>query len=381
MEDNKHIYFKGLNGLRFFAAFAVIITHIEMIKGQMYCPSLYFNSKIIKELGSLGVIFFFVLSGFLITYLLLKEKEQTNTINVKKFYVRRVLRIWPLYFLIVAIGFFVLPYFHFMDLPFFSKYQAHLSILNLVFFLIMLPNLAFAVFKPLPHVGQLWSIGVEEQFYLLWPWVVKKSKNILKTLSIIIVLLIIVKAIVLYIFMCDPKNTDLIILKNFVAMFKIESMAIGGIGAWMVFRKKYFQKVLSNYFLLFAIAGVFALIYFVPDQLQDGSFLIHSVLFLIIILNVSLNPSSKIKIENKFFVFLGNISYGIYMYHLMVVAAFIGVLKKMGFTVDNSIPSQLLVYIGATGCSILAAWLSYRYFESWFLKLKHKFTVVKSGSL
>ncbi|MDP1801586.1 MAG: acyltransferase family protein, partial [Bacteroidota bacterium] len=164
-------------------------------------------------------------------------------------------------------------------------------------------------------------------------------------------------------------------------MLKIESMAIGGVGAWMVFEKKYFQKLLNNYFLLLAIAGVFFLIYFTPDMLQDAAFLVYSVLFLIIILNVSLHHSSIIKIENKIFVFLGTISYGLYMYHLMIVAAFIGILKHFGFTVDNSIGSQLLVYTGVTGLTILVAWLSYRYFEAWFLKLKHRFTIVRSGSI
>jgi peptidoglycan/LPS O-acetylase OafA/YrhL len=380
MSSNKHIYFSGLNGLRFFAALAVIITHIELIKEQMDLPSLYSSNKIILELGGLGVVFFFVLSGFLITYLLLKEKEQTGTINVKKFYFRRILRIWPLYFLIVALGFFLLPHFKFMELPFFSKFNSHLSVLNLVLFIVMLPNLAFAIFKPLPHIGQTWSIGVEEQFYLIWPWIVKRSKNILRTLFVIVVLLLVIKIIVLFIFKANPQNPNLLILKNFIAMLKIESMAIGGIGAWMVFKKKYFQKVLSNYFLLLAIGGVLGLIYFTPEKLQDASFLVYSVLFLTIIINVSLNTNSIIKIENKVFVFLGNISYGLYMYHLIVVAAFIGFLKYIGFQVDNSIASQLVVYSGVLSLTVLVAWLSYRYFESWFLKIKYKFTVVKSGS-
>jgi len=381
MEGSKHIYFKGLNGLRFFAAFAVIITHIELIKGQMDCPNLYSTNKLIFELGGLGVVFFFVLSGFLITYLLLKEKELTDTIDVKKFYIRRILRIWPLYFLIVILGFFVLPHFHFMEIPFFSKFNTHLSILNMILFLVMLPNLAFAIFKPLPHIGQLWSIGVEEQFYLLWPWVVKNSKNILRTLCIIVLILFLLKVIVLFLFLSDPTNPDLLILKKFIAMLKIESMAIGGVGAWMVFKKKYFYKLLSNYFLFGAIASVLLLIYFTPNMLQDASFLVYSVLFLIIILNVSLHETSAIKIENKFFVFLGTISYGLYMYHLMIVSAFIGALKHFGFTVNNSAGSQLLVYTGVTGSTILVAWLSYRYFEAWFLKLKHRFTIVKSGSI
>ena len=267
-----------------------------------------------------------------------------------------------------------------MDLPFFSKFNSHLSLLNLLLFLIMLPNLAFAIFRPLPHVGQLWSIGVEEQFYLIWPWVVKKSKNILKTLFVIIVFLIVIKIILLFFLRNDPQNTNLLIIKKFVAMLKIESMAIGGIGAWMVFKKKYFQKLLSNYFLIGAIVCVLVLIYFMPQKLQDASFLIYSVLFLIIIINVSLNTNSIIKIENKVFVFLGNISYGLYMYHLIVVAAFIGFLKYIGFQVDNSVTAQLVVYSGVISLTIFISWLSYRYFEEWFLKLKHKFTVIKSGS-
>ncbi len=365
--------------MRFFAAFAVIITHIEMIKYQMECPNIY-KTKMVFELGGLGVIFFFVLSGFLITYLLLKEKEQTGTVNVKKFYLRRILRIWPLYFFIVLLGFFVLPYFHFMEIPYFAKFKAHLSMINLFLFLIMLPNLAFAIFKPVPHIGQSWSIGVEEQFYLLWPWVVKKSKNILRTLCVIVVLLIAIKITVLFIFKAYPANTSLLVLKNFVAMLKIESMAIGGMGAWMVFEKKYFQRILNNFVLIGAIISVIIMIYFTPVKIQDAAFLIYSVLFLLIILNVSLNPKSFVKLENKVFVFLGNISYGLYMYHLIVVAAFIGFLKYTGFTVDNSIVSQIIVYISITGLTILLSWLSYRYFESWFLKIKHKFTVVKSGS-
>ena len=380
MSGNKNIYFSGLNGLRFFAALAVIITHVELIKEQMNCPGLHTDNKIIFELGGLGVVFFFVLSGFLITYLLLKEKEQTGTINVKKFYYRRILRIWPLYFFIVGLGFFILPYFKFMEIPYFTQFRSHLSILNLILFFVMLPNLAFAIFKPVPHIGQSWSIGVEEQFYLIWPWVVKRSKHLLKTLFLIIVLLIILKVIVLIIFKANPQDQNLQALKNFVAMFKIESMAIGGIGAWMVYKKKYFQKVLNNYFLIGSLLGVLGMIYFTPDKLQDGSFLVYSVLFLIIILNVSLNTNSIIKIENKAFIFLGNISYGLYMYHLMIVAAVVGLLKYLGFEVDNSFSSQIIVYSAVIGLTILVAWLSYRYLESWFLKIKHKFTVVKSGS-
>lgn len=380
MEKQTHIYFKGLNALRFFAALAVIITHVELIKSQMNCQNLYYKSKLIMELGELGVVFFFVLSGFLITFLLLSEKEKTGTIAVKKFYLRRVLRIWPLYFLITALGFFILPHLHFIDNAFLSPFNGYTYTLNLILFIIMLPNIAFVFFKPMPHIGQTWSIGIEEQFYLLWPWLVKHSKNILKTLLVLICILFIIKASVL--FLCSTHNNSMFYknLKGIVAMLKIESMAIGSIGAWLVFKQKYYQKLLSNAILLGALLIVALLIYFTPNIIQDAIFLVYSVLFLIIILNVSLNKNCFLKLENKLFIFLGNLSYGIYMYHMIVIALLVGSLQHFGIIINNSIFSQITIYGFSILITILISWLSYTFFEKPFLKLKHKFTVIESGS-
>jgi len=380
LEKQNHIYFKGLNALRFFAALAVIITHVELIKGQMKCTSLYLKSKLIVELGGLGVVFFFVLSGFLITYLLLSEKEKTGTIAVKKFYLRRILRIWPLYFLVTALGFFVLPHLHFIDNAYLSPFNGYTYTLNLILFIIMLPNIAFVLFKPMPHIGQTWSIGIEEQFYILWPWLVKNSKNILKTLLILICTLFLIKIIVLFLYKANSENETFKNLKDIVAMLKIESMAIGGIGAWMVFKQKYYKLLLNNFILIGALGSVIFLIFFTPAVVQDATFLVYSVLFLIIILNVSLHQNCFLKLENKLFVFLGNLSYGIYMYHLIVIALLVGTLKHFNFIVNNSAGSQLIVYSISILATILVSWLSYAFFEKPFLKLKHKFTVIKSGS-
>ena len=324
--------------------------------------------------------FFFVLSGFLITYLLLAEKKQEGTIKVKDFYMRRILRIWPLYFIIVLAGFFVLPFLRFMDVPYFKLFTNQFNVTNLILFAFMLPNLAFILFNPLPHIGHTWSIGVEEQFYLIWPWVVKRSKNnLLWVLLFIIVGLVGVKIGILLLVKTFPDLYLVKVLKDFFAMLKIESMAIGGIGAWMVFEGRYFFQCLNNYVLLGSLVLVCILIYYTPPVLQDGIFLVYSVLFLLIILNVSLNPRSVIKLENKLFMTLGRISYGIYMYHMMAIAMVLGVLRTARFPVNNGWLSQSIVYSASIGLSILMAWLSYRYLEAGFLKLKSKFTRVKSG--
>ena len=88
------LYFPNLNGLRFIAALLVIVHHIEQLKYIYGLPN-NFSSSFVQIIGELGVILFFVLSGFLITYLLLEEEKRTTTIAVKNFYLRRVLRIWP----------------------------------------------------------------------------------------------------------------------------------------------------------------------------------------------------------------------------------------------------------------------------------------------
>ncbi|WAC01923.1 acyltransferase family protein [Lacinutrix neustonica] len=99
---------KGFNELRFIAAFGVVVHHLELYKKRGKMLSLYdsFLKDFIDGLGLNMVYLFFVLSGFLITLLLLKEKNNTNKIDIKKFYIRRVLRIWPLYYLITIISFF-----------------------------------------------------------------------------------------------------------------------------------------------------------------------------------------------------------------------------------------------------------------------------------
>lgn len=341
---------------------------------------LWSKSKLIYEAGSLGVIFFFVLSGFLITYLLLNEKKSSGTIAVRKFYMRRILRIWPLYFLIVLLGFFVLPNVEIMSLPYFEKHLHEGFGVKLLLYSLLLPNLALAMFVSMPHIGHLWSIGVEEQFYILWPAVIKYSRNILRALLLVVVVIILIKCSVLWAWSMNPANEFLNVLKPFMAMTKIESMAIGGIGSWLLFQGKGIHLLYSNVLLVLSFVGIICTVYWMPDVLQNATYLVQSVFFLIIIVNVACNPTSFLKMENRLFIFLGNISYGIYMYHMIVIALVIGLLKHIHFPVGNSLGSQLVIYGATIPITIGIAWLSNRYFERAFLRAKSRFTVVKSGA-
>src|SRR3989344_4809022 len=114
MSDSKQnrIYFYGLDEIRAIAALLVYFHHVELFKNRESHSSLYqvkYTGHFIWNIGHNSVICFFVLSGFLITYLLLKEKEKIGTVKIKEFYIRRILRIWPLYFFVAFIGFVLLP--------------------------------------------------------------------------------------------------------------------------------------------------------------------------------------------------------------------------------------------------------------------------------
>ena len=157
IKSNK-VYFENLNAIRFIAAFLVIICHIEELKDFFNIDRIFDVSQT-RLVGRVGVVLFFVLSGFLITYLLYKEKELTNTISVRKFYIRRILRIWPLYFFIVLFTFFVVPFVDFLIVDGYDKKLLWSDLFTkLILYVAFLPNLVCAIYGAIPYVAITWSI-------------------------------------------------------------------------------------------------------------------------------------------------------------------------------------------------------------------------------
>ncbi len=398
----KRQYFKGLDSLRFFAALAVFLTHVELIKKftgfgthwidpeERITKFTVFQSVMSKEIdplsplisysSALGVVFFFVLSGFLITFLLLKEKEQNNSIAVKKFYLRRALRIWPLYYLIFILGFFVLPYFDVFAVPGQDKFFQQNFWGNLILYAFFMPNLAFAIYTAaVPNIGQSWSIGVEEQFYILWPLLIRKSKNILKSVLWITGTIIALKGIIL---LSAPfvKHEALLVFKKFLAMSKLECMAIGGLGAYLLFNKKeQFLRIIYNPISqLTSLVILPILIYFIPNAIEDILHLLFSISFLVVILNVAGNERSFLRFENRTLQYLGRISYGFYMFHVMCIVFTIHSLDKyMGLDNDITAPQHILLYGISFLLTVAVSSLSYHIFEKVFIRLKDKYAQPK----
>jgi len=383
LQNKPSVYFSGLNGLRFFAAFAVILTHLELLKEQQYLKNLW-KTPFFFNAGGLGVYFFFVLSGFLITYLLLAEQKATGTVGVKEFYLRRVFRIWPVYYLLVVVAFFILPHIEFLQIPYLQSFIYEDYWFKFLLYCLLLPNLALAMYPAIPHAGQSWSIGVEEQFYILWPWMIKKAKNVLRAILIFTGVILSIKVVVLVLMKMHPDVKWLYYLKQVVAMSKFESMSIGAIGAWMLFEKKDYWLTIIYLPIVQAICYLMipVLIFFTPPIFQDGIHIVYSIVFLFIIINVCSNPKSYLKLKNPIIDYLGKISYGIYMYHMVIVVFCIKICKQIfpEWSGLELIPN-LVLYISATMLTFIVSAFSYEWFEKRFIKMKEKFSKVISGDL
>lgn len=372
--DKQKIYFPNLNGLRFIAAFLVIIQHIEQLKSISNLENYWGTIPFIGVVGKLGVVLFFVLSGFLITYLLLSEEKSFDDISIRKFYMRRILRIWPLYFLIIIMAFFVLPYIKIFTLNGFGINSIHADMaIKLVLYALFLPNIVLSMLGVIPYASHTWSIGTEEQFYLVWPVFMKY----LKKNRILLMLIIIVSYLIFQLFLANPLSDFMPyknIIREFWAIFSIDCMAIGGIFGIMLFRNDRFLHLIKNNLIFYFSIAFVSFLMFKGVYIPYINVEFFSVFFGIIILNFASNDKIKISLENQYFNYLGNISYGLYMYHP------IGIILAISLTVAIGHPTNWLIYPLSLLFTIIIAGLSYRYFETYFLKFKHKFSKVLSGN-
>ena len=366
------LFFPNLNGVRFIAAFWVIVHHIEQFKDKFGFANQLFYTRFIRMIGPLSVFLFFVLSGFLITSLLFVEKERTQTIDIKSFYMRRVLRIWPLYFLTVILGLFILPQIPFLDIP---EETANIGIdltEKIILYVLILPNIVTGVFKHIPYLSQNWSIGVEEQFYYFWPWVIRqtKTKRLLLVMVIFLVSIYVIRSLtVLYM----PEIGWWKYLNEFIKSLRLTCMILGAIGAYFTYFQidsKLVKLIFHRNFqigLYVLLVGMLYIGVYLPGVNQE----VYALIFTLILMNLAKNPNNILNLENPVFDYLGKITYGMYMYH--TIAVVIGVKISMSYNQSNWV-SYPITYV----LTIIISAISYEYFEKPFLKLKDKFSTVKS---
>jgi peptidoglycan/LPS O-acetylase OafA/YrhL len=352
-------YYPALDGLRGIGCALIIIYHLFPFINQY----LFFSF--------LAMDIFFVLSGFLITDILLNSFGQKD--YLKNFYVRRLLRVFPLYY--TSLIFFILILPNVLQMPIDIVYYVH----NQSYFWVFLQNWLL-IFKPVNehYINHLWSMGVEEQFYLLWPLlfaVVKRPKILL---GFLIMLLLSFCAFRFYIW--THPITDLSYY-NFYAYTRIDGICIGCMIALM---QKINSKFVANYMGIIVLA--FALINFAFYELNlqhNNSFpylalIGYSTFSMVfgVLVHTIINNNSKFftaVFDVSFFKFLGRISYGTYVFHLpLYVLAGPYIIKWFSQNLQFASP-YLLGSIFLTILSFSLGWLSYRYFEMPFLRLKKHF--------
>lgn len=368
MQKNS-VYFPNLNGLRFIAALMVFVYHVEQNSMFFGLPNVAENI-ILFGIGKLGVVLFFVLSGFLITYILLHEEQIKGRISIPKFYLRRVLRIWPLYFFVLILAFFILPNIAFFVIPGFEKPVLYENFtLKAIMYFTFFANLAVSMFNVFPYASQTWSIGTEEQFYLVWPLLIAfvRKRRLLFILGVI--------AAYIGVYFLLNSNVEFIpgkmYLRKFWKLFNIDCMAIGAVFAVMLHTKRFLTLFLNNtvfYIALIAAVGMMGW----GISVLHVNLEVYSILFGIIILNFAANKNIGLSMEFRIPDYLGKISYGLYMYHSIAIVAGIKLMLLLNF-------SPWILYIAAFVLTVAIASLSYELFEKKFIRLKAKYSDVVSG--
>lgn len=363
----KAIYLPGLNGLRAIAAIAVVFSHITLELYQFGLNSKIFGVNYEGEamglaLAGHGVTIFFTLSGFLITYLILKEKE-LGKVNIKAFYVRRILRIWPLYYL-----------YFFLVLAIIFLFSIHYPASSVPFYVFLAANVPFFLGKTLPLLAHFWSLGVEEQFYLFFPQIAKLSNvNMMKVVKALIVVFLFLKFIC---WILDRKYAIPLPLA-IVEVTRFDTMLIGVLAAMYYYQQNKLFIQITTHISTQIIAWVCVIIITI-NKFNVASVIDSELICLIsvaLIMGQVTKRNNIINLENRVCDFVGKISFGIYVIHPLLIFFFV---KLIGKFQSQYLQNYLLVYGCVLVATILVAYISYEYYEKWFLKLKSKYTTVKS---
>lgn len=352
--SNKHHYV-NLDVLRLVLALLVVTFHIPTISRNMGLP--YFNEWPILNRGNEAVHWFFVLSGFLLSHLAVKEVHNGG-FHLLQFIQRRILRIWPLYFIVTIFGIFfyyyLLPALH---IPF----NNHASLnTTLVLSFLFLSNVLHALYDPGGILTITWSVSVEEQFYLIFPFLVvlayrnRWSRWILLT------------GLFLFFVFLHLSGSFLSAILNKVGLF-FELFLLGAIAAECLpfFGQKHAQFRLP---LLLVLLTLTFLLFFTNWLMPVGQPLLWRLLHGITAAGVILLLATTTFITRaKWLLVGGKISYGIYMYHMIVITGMVFLLSKMP---PLGIWAVWIMNIGSILLTYLLAFCSYYAIESRFLRMK-----------
>jgi peptidoglycan/LPS O-acetylase OafA/YrhL len=335
-------HFECLNGLRAISIIAVVWHHTASSE-----------SHFLKLLGYgyHGVTFFFLISGFLITTLLLKERDRTGKIDLFAFFVRRSLRIFPLYYA-VLLAYVVLVFLQERNTEVGAAFFS-----NLKYFATYTSN----IFVPLD--GRVifyfaWSLAAEEQFYLVLAPLLAALSPKRAALSVTVISIGLV--------LCNILSVG-----NPATIGKVAPLGIwlGTLAAFLL-RDHRSEKCLRWLFGMAWSAPLLAVttLLILESSLGGEAAFVTSAAAMLIACLISSNQSLAAALNNRLLVHIGKVSYGIYLMHMICKAVVTKIISSIGINAPNEINFLLVLFV-----ALLVATLSFNTFERQFLKRKIKF--------
>lgn len=384
-------YFPNFTGLRFYLFLTIIYRHIEEMKFVRHIQQT--PETIIKfhSIGHYALMIFFTISGFLITYQLEIQRKKTSTIDIKKFYKNRALRILPLFYLSIVLHWFIMPnsfiadyYNSFFFKPILSTAPALYDIPKDVYFYLsisLLPHLAFVIANHVNHAWiygvQHWSVGVEEVFYIFWPILLLKMKRfktfILKGFVIYYVIFffsVLFQLISWKVFHNNILNSISVIISTFIACSSYTCFFIGAIGIYVyMYRADLIEKYVSKSVALFCFVVILINMF---SSIELPIFLNEIVTgcSMVCLLYLLKTKKSYYLLENKFVVYLGKITYSAYLVHFVCIIITLYFMEMTGLQHRNLFWFNVLLYSGSMILTFVSSAILYEYVEKKFLAMR-----------
>jgi peptidoglycan/LPS O-acetylase OafA/YrhL len=335
------VFFPNLDGLRMIAFLCVFLQHSGF--GSLCSENLPSGLTLFTNVlcnGALGVDFFFVLSGFLITYLMLKEESDTGSMSVSAFYIRRVLRIWPLYYAVFLGNFVFYPLVK-------AKLGIHSNLASRwVYYLVFLSNFdVIHTQRTAPgHDAMtenvMWSVSVEEQFYLIWPLIMTRLPRVAT-----IVVMIVLSTLYRVLHPDDP-------LMGFQSIAAVSFLGTGALAACMVSKQPRFLEWIAcltqTSVAIAYITGITILILkangLLKGPLVTYSDLVVGIFFAFVVLEQNYSSGSLFKIGRfKAVSFWGKYTYGLYLLHPWSLLIIADLRRVLGHSVLSSFGNLALI--------------------------------------
>jgi peptidoglycan/LPS O-acetylase OafA/YrhL len=348
-------YFPSLNGIRAICALMVIKIHVHWT---------FTGGTGLLDRGFLGVDMFFIISGFLIVTLLLRERDARGRIDLRQFYIRRTLRIFPIYYLLIAILVLISLASYGHSTKTWDLYKWSFPV-----FLLYLQDFVPVFMGVLYHT---WSLAMEEQFYLVWPSVEKFLRG--AWVVPLLVVLIVVNE------MCNFDVFKPLIVEFYGAdgwrrpMFLITfaPILLGVLAAHAMHDPRTgraIARVLGNRWMPALFMALALLICEYTPTLRGVPYACLHLCFCAALLAMVINPQGVFSrvLQSRPLFWLGSISYGIYLYHTMVIWALERVSESRHLNLAPWLQFSIVAVI-----AIAIAGLSFKYFETPIMRRRHR---------